>query len=86
MKAGIDAILAKEKACNDAHVELLRENTGLQTELERYNTILEQSNIRKAELNGKLLTLKGEADAASAQVEEAEKLHEILEKKRPRSC
>ena len=73
MKAGIDAMLAEEKECNEAHVALLNENTTLQTELERYNTILTQQNVRKAETSSRLLTLKSEADAAAAQVAAAEK-------------
>lgn len=74
MKAGIDAMLLEEKECNAAYVALLNDNTALQAELERYNTILEQQKIKKAEINGKLLTLKTEADAAARQVSDAEKI------------
>ncbi len=74
MKAGIDAMLSEEKACNEAHIALLNENTGLQTELERYNTILSHENIQRAEINQRLLTLKTEADAAVSQVAEAERV------------
>lgn len=72
MKAGIDAMLLEEKECNEAHIALLNENTALKAEYERYNTILEHQNVQKAEINGKLLMLKGEADAATEQVANAE--------------
>lgn len=72
MKAGIDAMLLEEKACNEAHIALLSENTALKAEYERYNTILEHQNVQKAEINGKLLLLKSEADAATEQVANAE--------------
>ena len=72
MKAGINAMLLEEKECNEAYVALLNENTVLQSELGRYNAILEQQTIRKADVSGRLLTLKAEADEAAAQVAQAE--------------
>ena len=81
MKAGINAMLVEEKECNEAYAALLSENTVLQAELGRYNAILEQQTVKKADVSGRLLSLKAEADAAAEQVAEAERaLKEVCDR------
>lgn len=72
MKADITALVTEEKDVNEAHIRLLSDNAALTAELERYNTLLEQQNISKAELNAKLLRFKTDADAAEQSVRTAE--------------
>ncbi len=71
MKAEIAALLAEEQQCNQAYIERLQENNKQENELERYNTLLEQSGIAKAELNARLLQFKADADEAEQQIAQA---------------
>lgn len=72
MKAEINGLLQQEKECSELRIQCLNDNTELRTELERYNTLLEQQNITRAELNARLLRCKTEADQADASVRTAE--------------
>lgn len=71
MKAELATMLSEEQACNQAYIERLQENNKQENELERYNTLLEQQNIVKAELNAKLLRFKTDADEAEKQISQA---------------
>ncbi len=72
MKATINAMLAEEQECNQSYIDRLQENNKKENELERYQTLLEQQNISKAEWNASLLRFKADADEAARQVEDAE--------------
>lgn len=48
--------------CNNGIFEHLNINSGIKSSMQRYQTMLEQSNIRKAELNQKLLKNKSEEE------------------------
>ncbi|MFU0828768.1 MAG: Chromosome partition protein Smc [Lachnoclostridium sp.] len=64
--------------CNSEIYEFLNNNSTIKTNLQRYETILEQNNIKKAELNQKLLRNKSdEAIMEIAIKEQEEKLKDI---------
>ncbi len=66
--------------CNGEIFEFLNENATIKTNLERYETILEQNNIKKVELNQKLLHNKSEEALFDVTIkEEEEKLLQIEE-------
>lgn len=46
--------------CNNAIFELLNINSGIKGNVQRYETMLEQNNIRKAELNQKIIKNKSD--------------------------
>jgi len=71
MKADINAMVEEQRNCNEQHIRCLNDNSQLQAELERYNTILEQQTISKAELNARLLRFKADSDKALKSVDEA---------------
>ncbi len=71
MKAELAAMLQEEQECNQAYIQRLQDNNKQENELERYNTLLEQANITKAELNAKLLQFKTDADTAERQISQA---------------
>ncbi|NLJ95712.1 MAG: chromosome segregation protein SMC [Clostridiales bacterium] len=52
---------AKEiEDCNNAIFECLNDNSAIKSNMQRYETMLEQNNIRKAQLNQKILKSKSE--------------------------
>ncbi len=61
--------------CNSEIYEFLSENSTIKTNLQRYETILEQNTIKKAELNQKLLRNKSEEAILDIEIiEQEEKL------------
>ena len=72
MKADITALVEEERSLNEEQLHFLNENSGLSAEQERYNTLLEQQNIKKAEVNAGLLRFKTDADEAERNVKQAE--------------
>ena len=46
--------------CNNAIFECLNDNSAIKSNMQRYETMLEQNNIRKAQLNQKILKSKSE--------------------------
>jgi chromosome segregation protein len=66
--------------CNSEIFDFLSENATIKTSLQRYETILEQNNIKKVELNQKLLRNKSdEAIIESAISQQEETLKTITE-------
>lgn len=63
--------------CNGEIFDLLNENSSIKTSLQRYETILEQNNIKKVELNQKLIRNKSEE--ALIDIEIAENENRLLE-------
>lgn len=60
------------EACNSEIYEFLSENSTIKTNLQRYETILEQNTIKKAELNQKLLRNKSEEAILDITIKEQE--------------
>jgi len=68
------------EACNNSIFEHLNINSGIKSNMQRYETMLEQSNIRKAELNQKILNIKSEACAFDDTIASLQKnLQEITD-------
>jgi len=64
--------------CNNSIFEQLNINSGIKSNMQRYETMLEQNNIRKAELNQKILNIKSEACEFDKTIEALQKeLEEI---------
>ncbi len=65
--------------CNSEIFDFLSENSTIKTNLQRYETMLEQNTIKKAELNQKLLTNKSEEAFIDVAIkEQEEKLQGII--------
>lgn len=60
--------------------EYLSENSGIKTNLQRYETILEQNNIKKTELTQKLLRNKSEEAVTDLDIQKIKENLEILRK------
>jgi chromosome segregation protein len=58
--------------CNSEIYKYLSDNSSLKTNLQRYETILEQNNIKKVELNQKLLRNKSEEAFIDIAIQEQE--------------
>ncbi len=58
--------------CNGEIFDFLSENSSIKTNLQRYETILEQNNIKKVELNRKLLQNKSEEILIDLAIKEQE--------------
>jgi chromosome segregation protein len=68
------------EACNGEIFEFLSENSTIKTNLQRYETILEQNNIKKVELNQKLLRNKSEEAIIDITIKEQEdKLQQLAD-------
>ncbi|WFR54836.1 chromosome segregation protein SMC [Anaerocolumna sp. AGMB13025] len=67
------------EACNGEIFEFLSENSTIKTNLQRYETILEQNNIKKVELNQKLLRNKSEEAIIDITIKEQEDILHQLE-------
>lgn len=69
--------------CNNSIFEYLNINSGIKTGMQRYETMLEQSNIRKAELNQKIINIKSEAcrfdDAIASLSEKLKEISDLLD-------
>ncbi len=63
--------------------DFLSQNSGIKTNLQRYETILEQNNIKKTELTQKLLRNKSEEAVTDLEIQniadKLEKLHSTIE-------
>ena len=67
------------KSCNDGiengkaeQLRLLQQKADLQANLQKYKTLIEQANIRKAQLNQRLLQGKSEESGLDAELQEQE--------------
>lgn len=66
-----------ERAKNDI-IELLNEKASIASKMERYDTMLEQIQLRKSELNQKLIKYKSDKDAQTEVILELEKEQEKI--------
>lgn len=73
IRSEIQAFNNQIEAANSEIFELLNQNSNIKTNLQRYETILEQNNIKKVELNQKLLRNKSEEAFINIEIEEQEK-------------
>jgi len=64
--------------CNGTIFDYLSENSTIKNNLQRYETILEQNNIKKVELNQKLLRNKSEEALIDLAIGEQEKNLELI--------
>ncbi|MDY2628391.1 MAG: chromosome segregation protein SMC [Lachnospiraceae bacterium] len=68
------------KACQEKEAELTRQKSGLMVDRQKYDTMSEQTQLRTAELNGKLLQARSqEADAKSELRQGKKTMKEIQE-------
>ena len=86
IRDAITALTKEIETCNSDIFKYLNENGTIKTNIQRYETILEQNNIKKAEINQKVLKNKSEeatiglaADEFKKQVLQAE---EAIQKKK----
>ncbi len=70
--AKINAILDEIEKSKSEIIDLLNEKSGVMTKIQRYDTMLEQINIRKAELSQKLLKSQSDKEAQDKIIEELE--------------
>ncbi len=68
MKENIQKLSREIEECNNKIFEHLNINSGIKSSMQRYETMLEQNNLRKAELNQKLLKNKTEEDQYSESI------------------
>ena len=70
--------------CNNSIFEQLNANSVIKGNMQRYETMLEQNNIRKAELNQKIINIKSESCSFDASIEalqqELNEISELLKK------
>lgn len=60
IKENISQYTKEIEDCNNAIFEYLNKNSGIKSNIQRYETMLEQNTIRKAQLNQKLIKSKSE--------------------------
>jgi chromosome segregation protein len=60
IKDNILALTKEIESCNNGIFEFLNINSGIKSNMQRYETMLEQNTLRKAELNQKILKNKSE--------------------------
>ncbi len=67
--------------CNNGIFEYLNINSGIKSNMQRYETMLEQNTLRKAELNQRILKNKSEESAYTETIDKCrEALEQISEK------
>lgn len=77
IRSEITACTKNIEECNGEIFDLLNENSSIKTSLQRYETILEQNNIKKVELNQKLIRNKSEEALIGIEIKEQE--NQLLE-------
>lgn len=70
--ARINEILDEIEKAKSEIIDLLNEKSGVMAKIQRYDTMLEQINIRKAELSQKLLKSQSDKEAQDKIIEELE--------------
>ena len=66
--------------CKNEIIQLLNERASTKGKIQRYDTMLEQVQIRRAEINSKLLSIKTEESENENGLQEAKKQFEEIEK------
>lgn len=72
IRENIDGFMKQIEDCNSEIFDFLSENSTIKTNLQRYETILEQNNIKKVELNQKLIKNKSEEALLDIAIKEEE--------------
>ena len=81
VRENIAGFMKQIEDCNSEIFDFLSENSTIKTNLQRYETILEQNNIKKVELNQKLLKNKSEEALIDIAIkEEEDNLSQISDK------
>ncbi len=80
IRAHISNCTRQIEECNGEIFEFLSANSTIKTNLQRYETILEQNNIKKVELNQKLLHNKSEEALLDVTIREQEEKLLSIEK------
>ena len=81
MKTQLTEMLSEEQTLREEQIAALQEGANRKAEMERNNARLEQYGITRAEIAGKLLKFRADADEANRQTEEAtEALREAVNK------
>ena len=84
LSKGKDSILATEEEisqCNQDIIAYLNENTSVKSDQQRIKTLLEQNNLKKAEITKKVLENKAEASVLEETLEQEESaLKDITDK------
>jgi len=81
MQAGILAIEEEISQCNQDMIAYLNENTSVKSDQQRIKTLLEQNNLKKAEITKKVLENKSEASVLEETLEREESaLKDITDK------
>lgn len=82
IKDNIGQCTKEIEECNNGIFEHLNINAGIKSSMQRYETMLEQNNIRKAEVNQKLIKNKSEEDHYNETIqiyqENLKKVSEII--------
>ncbi len=76
-------VLRKEQEAEEARnqvIQLLNRRTSIKGRIQRYDTMLEQIGLRKAELSGKMLNLKSGQSQEEKELERLQEEREGLEK------
>lgn len=68
IKENISLYSKEIEECNNGIFEHLNINSGIKSSMQRYETMLEQNTIRKAELNQKLIKNKSEEDVFNESI------------------
>lgn len=74
IRANITEYQTKIDSCNAEIFDRLNENTGIKTSQQRYSTMLEQNNIKKVEINQKLITNKSDEATIANLIQEQEQI------------
>lgn len=81
IKENIRKYTREIEECNNGIFEYLNLNSGIKSNMQRYETMLEQNTLRKAELNQRILKNKSEESSYTEAIEKCkEELNQISEK------
>ena len=70
----ITALELKISGCNDAMLDSMEEASSVRTEQQKYQTLLEQTNLKHAELTKRVLTNKSEAAVIQEEIDKQESI------------
>ncbi|MBQ3545214.1 MAG: chromosome segregation protein SMC [Lachnospiraceae bacterium] len=73
----IEAIISEIEEAKNEIIELLNQKSAIKSKIQRYDTMLEQINIRRAEINSKLIKFSSDKDSQNKIIED---LNEEFEK------
>lgn len=79
IRKNIGSLTKQVEALNGEIFEALSDNSTLKANMQRYETILEQNNLKKVELNQKLLRNKSEEAVLNMETEEQENSLNVID-------